>query len=124
MKKHTSRKRKATRRPIHPWPDLPFVVDMARGRCFWNCKSTDDGFDDSATGSHYALAYLRHEAAEHAKGDHHPLLGLIVGNMPREHTQLEISFLCVVGFAAREGRHEAERVVAYWDSKRAKLKAA
>lgn len=42
------------------------------------------------------------------------LLQVIVGDMPREHTGIEIGFLGLVDFAARSGVATAERTYERW----------
>ena len=41
-------------------------------------------------------------------------LACIVADMPRKIGTTEISFLSMVGFAAKKGLSEAERINAYW----------
>jgi hypothetical protein len=96
--------------------ELPFVKNLkhGQGRCWWHVSPADH--DDSMKGNHWALEYLRFEVGSEG----FPLLGWIVADMPRKLSQLEIGFLGIIGFAAREGLQEAERLVKYWEECRAR----
>jgi hypothetical protein len=97
----------------HPIADLPFVKDTPKGRNFWGVKPPHDPWEASRLGSQYALEWLRFEAAPKRRGEHHSLIS-IVHDMPRKLGHMEMSFLSLVGFAARAGLPEAERLEAYW----------
>jgi hypothetical protein len=72
------------------------------------------GYDaDSATGQALALEYLAFEESN-MEGPGH--LQCIVGDMPRDLTAVETSFLILVSWAAGAGAERARQIVAYWDS--------
>jgi hypothetical protein len=82
---------------------------------YWTVQPSGDYEADCVTGDRLALEYLAYDEAE---GDF-PLLGLIVADMPRETTGVEVGFMSLIGFAARKGAGEARRISTYW-AKRAK----
>jgi hypothetical protein len=107
----------------HPIAGLPFVADRPPNdpaglpRCFWSVKPIGDYEADCRTGNAHALAYLRYLRAEGSRGPGH--LSLIVGDMPREITGIEVGFLSIIDHAARTGLPAAELLVAYWEQCRA-----
>jgi hypothetical protein len=119
MSKHT--KLKVAGRPTNI-ADLSFVrPDQQKGRCFWHVQSTGDHQADGELGQRLALEYLAFEEAD-SEGPGH--LQWIVRDMPRAIGPIETGFLTLVSYAAGAGAHEARRVAAYWESCRAKDKAA
>jgi len=96
--------------------DLSFVANTGgkRGpRCFWNVRATGDYGADSVTGQALALEYLAFEESNKEGPGH---LQWIVGDMPRDLTGVETSFLILVSWAAGDGAERARQIVAYWDS--------
>ena len=99
---------------------LPFVQDRDGKRCFWAVKPTGDYTADCRTGQDYALRFLDYSAQSNGGA----ILQLIVPDMPREQSGIEIGFwsLCLsplrlgnralsrswlTGIAAKwSGRHE------------------
>jgi hypothetical protein len=79
-------------------------------RCFWNVRSTGDYGTDCRTGENLALEYL--ELQE--RGDSGSYLQLIVADMPRKLTGVEVGFLTVVAHSAAAGANEGRRLVRYW----------
>jgi len=112
----------APRKP-HPIESLPFVEDRVPKsqtdirRCFWNVQPTGDYGEDCRTGSRFAIEYLRYQVSFDSSGH----LSLIMRDMPRETTGIEIGFLSIIDIAAKSGLAQAEGVIAYWD--RAKIKS-
>lgn len=96
---------------------LSFIGTRKKGepgdfpRHFWRVSPTGDYQADCETGRALALEYL---AYEEASPESCGILPMIVGDMPRDLTGIEISFLMMVRYAARAGAPEARRVDAYW----------
>jgi hypothetical protein len=80
-------------------------------RCFWNVAGTGDYNQDCKIGEQLALEYLAFEEAEEDGGGN---LQMIVGDMPRPLTGVEIGFLIMVSLAAGAGAAEARRVAKHW----------
>jgi hypothetical protein len=80
-------------------------------RCFWNVARTGEYGKDCKIGKRLALEYLAFEEADQGGSGH---LQLIVEDMPRRLTGVEIGFLTMVSFAAGAGVAEARRVARYW----------
>jgi hypothetical protein len=103
------------RKPRDPLAELPFVKDTPKARRnFWSVKKSDDPMQQSRIGTDYALAWLRYEVRPENNGMD-TCLACIVGDMPRKLGHIEIAFLSMVGFAAKKGLSEAERINAYWN---------
>lgn len=83
-------------------------------RCWWNVKASGDRFTEEALGHRLALEYLDYEHASSAQGGpgHLPM---IIADMPRALTGVEIGFLTLVSYAAAHGRDAARRVAEYWE---------
>ena len=92
---------------------LPKPIGDQCGRCFWNVTATGDYTQDCDTGVRLALEYLAFEEAAVESGGH---LQMIVEDMPRALTGVEVGFLQMVSFAAGAGAKEARRISAYWYS--------
>ena len=92
---------------------LPKPIGDQCGRCFWNVAATDEYDQDCNTGVRLALEYLAFEEANVGGAGH---LQMIVKDMPRAFTGVEVGFLQMVSFAAGAGAKEARRISAYWDS--------
>ncbi len=101
--------------------DLSFVTDRdgktlpkrkkkQLPRCFWNVMPTGDYGADCHIGFRLAMEYLRYEEAS----DDAPILNLIVNDMPRPLTGVEVGFLQIVGFAAPVGINRADRILRHW----------
>lgn len=110
------------RRPS--WETLSFVGTRKKSepghpRHWWRVEPTGDYIKDCELGTRLGLEYLTFEEAD--QGTH---LQLIVADMPRKLTGLEIGFLSAVSQAASAGAHRARAVSAYWDHMKAKEKAA
>ena len=104
-----------TQKPRDLLAELPFVKNNPKGRRnFWNVKKSDDPMQQSSIGTDYALAWLRYEVRPENNGMD-TCLACIVADMPRKLGHIEISFLSMVGFAAKKGLSEAERINAYWN---------
>jgi hypothetical protein len=84
-------------------------------RCWWHVKPTGDYGADCATGEKLGLEYLAFEAEDDGGGN----LALIVKDMPRKLTGIEVGFLTMVSYAAGAGVERARKVDAYWDRCRA-----
>jgi hypothetical protein len=105
----------STGRPVS---DLSFVTDTKHGRFFWSVEPSGDYAPDGELGDRLALEYLAFEEAT----DHNlspPLLPIIVRDMPRKHTGVEIAFLTLVCLAASAGANRARQVATYWERCRA-----
>jgi hypothetical protein len=99
---------------------LPKATAKQCGRCFWHVKGTgDDSAKDDKLGQRLALEYLAFEEVDIGGGGN---LQLIVSDMPRPLTMVEIAFLQMVSFAARAGAFEARRIAKYWDEMNARRK--
>lgn len=101
--------------------DLSFIGRRKKGepggtpRHFWRVKPTGDYGADCKIGQRLALEYLAYEEASLKKpGGGATILALIVGDMPRETTGIEVAFMQMVAFAAVEGAGRARRIAAYW----------
>ncbi len=83
-------------------------------RCFWHVKPTGGYAHDCEKGKALAFEYLAFEEADVGGSGH---LQLIVADMPRQLTGVEISFLTMVSYAAGAGAGAARArgVAAYWD---------
>ena len=95
--------------------DLSFVSRHRRNRAldrrlFWKVKATGDYGKDIDAGQRLALEWLSYEA-QPVSG---PILNLIVEDMPRPLTGVEIGFLSVVTAAAQCGASQARQLVASW----------
>lgn len=107
--------------------DLSFVADLPksksrdRRRCFWNVKPSGDYGKDCKAGEQFAIEYLAYDEASRSPS----ILSLIVEDMPRPLTGLEIGFLSIVAVAARSGagagRREAARIARRWAEMEGKL---
>jgi hypothetical protein len=115
-----------TAKPKHAGGGLPsFVWDFPQGigkrrkRCWWHVRppgnyapgnfTPDDYTADNRLGYELALEYLRYEQ----RSDCGTFLQVIVNQMPRPLSGIEIGFLIVVATAAsRHGLISAERAVA------------
>lgn len=92
-----------------------FVADRPRakagqgGRCWWSVNPTGDYGKDCKTGEALALEYLAYEERTGA-----PDLPMIVKDMPRDFTGVEVGFLTTVSVAAEAGANRARRVSQYW----------
>lgn len=79
-------------------------------RCFWNVRPSGHYAKDCATGRALALEFLAYEAEDEGGPG---ALQLIVKDMPRDLTGIEIGFLSTVGRAAgasvRWAREEGSR---------------
>lgn len=115
---------------LHPFAALSFVADRdgktlpkpRKGqtpRCFWHVKSTGDYSRDCDIGEALALEYLAFEEADVGGPGN---LQMIVGDMPRQLTGVEIGFLIMVSYAAGAGAGHARQVSSYWDRCRAQTK--
>jgi hypothetical protein len=76
-------------------------------RCWWNVASTGDYEQDVKIGKRLALEYLAFESADEDGSGH---LQMIVADMPRPLTGVEIGFLIVVSRAAGSRAAEAGRI--------------
>ena len=101
-----------------PLAELSFVGDRVNSRphqfprCFWTVKATGNYGEDCQIGHKLALEYLAMEEADVGGPGH---LQMIVQDMPRELTGIEIGFLTMVSFAAGSGADAARRTAAYWE---------
>ncbi|MBS0233482.1 MAG: hypothetical protein JSR99_08340 [Proteobacteria bacterium] len=93
---------------------------------FWKVKPTGDYGEDCSHGRDLALEYLAF-----AEQDNSTHLQLIISDMPRELTGVEVAFLSMIDIAARSGAGGARAVDAYWKrceaerlSKKAKKRSA
>ncbi|HEX3862539.1 MAG TPA: hypothetical protein VHY35_12670 [Stellaceae bacterium] len=83
---------------------LSFVFDRApddpddKRRCFWCVTPTGDYGVDCDTGERYAREYITYEQRDDWSGGH---LQLIVGDMPREFSGIEIGFLATISEVVR-----------------------
>lgn len=110
------------KKPISRIADLSFVAARdgvtlpkpKRGQlpyCFWNVQPSGKYDEDCRTGYRLAIEYLELEEKEPSSGH----LQLIVGDMPRPLSGIEIGFLTIVSYSAGAGADEGRRVVAYWE---------
>ena len=91
---------------------LPKPTGDQGPRCFWNVTPTGDGWRDDELGCALALEYLALEEADtHGPGH----LAKIIADMPRSLTNIEISFLTMVAYAAAAGADRAREIAAYWE---------
>lgn len=89
------------------------VPRLIAGRYWWHVKPTGDYGADCKTGEALALEYLAFEEKDESGAGH---LQVIVGDMPRDLTGIEVGFLATVSCAAGAGAWKArEEVSAYWD---------
>jgi hypothetical protein len=94
--------------PSFVW-DFPQGVGKRRRRSWWHVTATGDYSADHRAAYELALEYLRYERAS----DCGTFLQVIVNQMPRPLSGIEIGFLTVVAIAASEhGLISAERAVA------------
>jgi hypothetical protein len=98
-------KRSAVARTDSPIGRLSFVKNCrvrrhGRLRNFWYVKPTGDYGKDCATGEKFALEYLKYEETAQPGG----LLQVIVQDMPRDQTGIEVAFLATVARAASMAR--------------------
>jgi hypothetical protein len=91
---------------------LPKPKGNQLGRCFWHVKPSGDYGKDCVTGRALALEYL---ALEEEDTGGQGYLPLIVGDMPRALTGIEVGFLTMVSYAAGAGAQRARKINAYWD---------
>jgi hypothetical protein len=102
----------------------PSFVDSTKpgGRCWWKVKATGNYEKDCHIGERLALEYLAYEERDQGAG----CLQMIVGDMPRKLTGVEIAFLQMVCFAATTGAYRAREISKYWDrcTGRERLKTA
>ena len=89
---------------------LPFVQDRDGTRCFWAVEPTGDYTADCRTGQEYALLFLDYSA----RSEGGAILQLIVPDMPKEQSGIEIGFLELVSFAAAAGLPRAVSIMDYW----------
>jgi hypothetical protein len=115
------------RRWIHPIAELSFVANRdgttlprptgnQSPRCFWNVTPTGDYGRDCKIGRALALEYLALEEADPHGPDY---LTMIVGDMPRQLTGVEVRFLAMVAYAAGAGADRARKIAAYWEEQSA-----
>jgi hypothetical protein len=90
---------------------LPKATGEQWPRCFWNVAATGSYEQDCKIGQRLALEYLALEEADKDGSGH---LQMIVEDMPRSLTGVEIGFLIIVSLAAGAGAAEARRVHKYW----------
>jgi hypothetical protein len=90
---------------------LPKATGDQLPRCFWNVAVTGNIRQDDNLGHRLALEYLAFEEADDGGGN----LQLIVSDMPRRLTMVEISFLTMVSLAAAAGAFRARQIAKYWD---------
>jgi len=95
---------------------LPKPREGQHLRCFWNVNATGDYGRDCRTGQALALEFLAFEEADAGGPGYLPM---IVGDMPRPLTGVEIGFLTLTSFAAGAGAARAQEIASYWDSCRA-----
>lgn len=88
---------------------LPLAKAGLGRRGWWNVKPTGDYVADCKIGERLALEYLEHERRFGG-----PDLPLIVRDMPRELTGIEIGFLTTVSIAAAAGVRRAQQASRYW----------
>jgi hypothetical protein len=104
-------------RKPHPIESLPFVFDQAPKsrtnpkRSFWHVEPTGDFHKDCRKGSEFAFELLRYEQEEKSGTS---FLAMIVRQMPRDLSGIEVGFLETIGYAAQFGLLQAERRTAYW----------
>ena len=112
-------------RKAHPFESLSFVLDRApnsrsdKQRCFWHVEPTGDYGEECKIGQRLAIEYLRYRQRADPGG--HGVLGLIVRDMPPEHTGIEVGFLHIIDHAALARSIAPEQLVAYYDRKGAGL---
>ena len=88
---------------------LPFVQDQDGKRCFWVVQPTGDYTADCRTGQEYALAFLDYSVRSNSG-----VLQLIVPDMPKEQSGIEVGFLELVSLAAAAGQRRAVSIMAHW----------
>lgn len=101
--------------------ELPFIGKRSGKRHYWCVRPTGDWTADNGIGEQHAIDFLQWRARW---GDYSSALQDIVKDMPRKLTGIEVGFLMLIDFAAVAGKHEAERIVAYWAAMSSKRKAA
>jgi hypothetical protein len=94
---------------------LPMPIKDQLPRCFWNVAGTGDYGQDCKIGQRLALEYLALEEADKGGCGH---LQMIVADMPRALTGVEVGFLMMVSLAAGAGAGEARRIAKFWDEQR------
>jgi hypothetical protein len=90
---------------------LPLPKGDELPRCFWHVKPTGDCWADEAAGDKLALEYLEFQA----QPGEMPFLQMIVRDMPRKLTGIEIGFLSTVAHAACSGVQSARNLVAHYE---------
>ncbi len=112
-------------RSLHPLAALSFVADRdgktlpkptgdQHPRCFWNVTPTGNYGRDCVIGRALGLEYLAMEEAD-TRGP--GWLPMIVADMPRPLTGVEVGFLTMVAYAAGAGAYRAREISAYWDAR-------
>jgi hypothetical protein len=91
---------------------LPKWTGDQNPRCFWNVTPTGDYGPDCKIGRVLGLEYL---ALQEADTGGPAYLGMIVRDMPRPLTGVEIGFLTMVAYAASAGADRAREIAAYWE---------
>jgi len=89
---------------------LPKATGTQLPRCFWNVRPTGDYRRDCRTGENLALEYLELQERPNSCS----YLQIIVSDMPRELTGVEIGFLTVVAHSAAAGASAGRSVVRHW----------
>jgi hypothetical protein len=94
--------------------DLPMATAGQMPRCFWNVKHTEDMDEAGRLGARLALEYLTYEAWAVQQSVHLPVLAHIVGDMPRPLSQIEITFLQLIGHGVHKTLPYATAVAVHW----------
>jgi len=115
VKKKVQRSAVARTVAADPIARLSFVKNCrvrrhGRLRNFWHVKPTGDYGADCAIGSKFALEYLKYEETAQPGG----LLQIIVADMPRDLTGIEVAFLATVAYAASRARQVIAHHNRYW----------
>jgi len=81
-------------------------------RCFWSvAPATGDYNVDREYGQQLALEYINFEVSDRSGPGY---LNHIISDMPKPLTNIEISFLQVVGFQIKAGGDYASRLLKHW----------
>lgn len=101
---------------------LSFIQDRKRGgRLFWNVSASGNYTIDCELGGRLAVEYLTYEEQDEGGAG---LLQLIVRDMPRDLTGVELTFLQLVALQAKVGRGRARQITEYWSRCNANEEAA